>query len=152
MSFEIIHGDITKMETDAIVNAANSQLARGGGVCGAIFAAAASPELQKECNELAPCPTGQAVITGGYNLKAKYIVHTVGPVWYGGEKGEAQLLHDAYTNALKAAAAKGCRSIAFPLISSGIYGYPKDQAMEVAKNAIEEFLTANDMKVYLTLI
>ena len=152
MSFEIIHGDITEMKTDAIVNAANSQLMRGGGVCGAIFARAASKELQAECDRLAPCPTGQAVVTKGYALPAKYIVHTVGPVWRGGTDGEEQLLHDAYVNALKTAAKKGCRSIAFPLISSGIYGYPREEAMSVAKSAIEEFLTDNSMEVYLVLL
>ncbi len=151
MSFEIIRGDITEMKTDAIVNAANSQLMRGGGVCGAIFAAASAPELQEECMRLAPCPTGQAVITGGYHLPAKHIVHTVGPVWHGGGRGEAQLLHDAYANALKVAEAAGCRSISFPLISSGIYGYPASEAKEVAETAIRDFLQDHDMEVYLVL-
>lgn len=151
MAFEIVRGDITKMKTDAIVNAANSQLMRGGGVCGAIFAAAKSAELQKECDKLAPCPTGQAVITDGYGLPARYIIHTVGPIWHGGNSGEPQLLHDAYFNALKVAKENGCRSVSFPLISSGIYGYPKDQAMQVAEEAINEFLENNEMEVFLVL-
>ena len=151
MAFEIVQGDITKMETDAIVNAANSQLQRGGGVCGAIFAAAASEQLQQDCHRLAPCPAGQAVITDGYHLPARYIVHTVGPVWHGGSQGEASLLYDAYSNAMRVAWEEGCRSIAFPLISSGIYGYPKEAAMEVAKRAIADFIREHDMDVYLVL-
>lgn len=152
MSFKVIHGDVTKMKTDAVVNAANSQLVRGGGVCGAIFAAADSAELDEECRKLSPCPVGEAVITNGYNLPARYIVHAVGPVWRGGEHKEAELLRDAYVNALKTAQEKGCRSISFPLISSGIYGYPKDEAMKVAKDAIESFLKTNDMEVYMVLL
>lgn len=151
MSFEIIRGDITEMKTDAIVNAANCQLMRGGGVCGAIFAAANAPELQEECDRLAPCPTGQAVITAGYHLPAKYIVHTVGPIWHGGGQGEQQLLYDAYANALKTARDAGCHSISFPLISSGIYGYPVEEAKEVAETAIRDFLQEHDMEVYLVL-
>lgn len=151
MSFEIIHGDITEMKTDAIVNAANSNLMRGGGVCGAIFAASDARRLQEACNRLAPCPTGQAVITDGYGLPAKHIVHTVGPVWHGGGQGEPQLLYDAYFNALKVAGKAGCRSISFPLISSGIYGYPRNEALEVAETAIRDFLKDDDMEVYLVL-
>lgn len=151
MSFYIINGDVTKMETDAVVNAANPQLSRGGGVCGAIFAAAGSQQLDKECRDLAPCPVGHAVITDGYALPAEYIVHAVGPIWHGGEYGEAELLHDAYINSLRIAWDKGCRSIAFPLISSGIYGYPKKEAMDVAKKSIGEFLEKYDMDVYLVL-
>ncbi|MEE0746247.1 MAG: macro domain-containing protein, partial [Anaerovoracaceae bacterium] len=133
------------------VNAANSQLMRGGGVCGAIFRAAASDRLQEDCRKLAPCPTGQAVITDGYGLPAKYIVHTVGPVWSGGDSGEEELLRSAYTSAMEVAWEKGCRSISFPLISSGIYGYPKNEAMRVAEEAIGDFLKDHAMEVYLVL-
>lgn len=151
MAFKKVKGDITEMKTDAIVNAANSQLARGGGVCGAIFRAAASDKLQEDCRKLAPCPTGQAVITDGYGLPARYIVHTVGPVWNGGGNGEEKLLRSAYTSAMEQAWRKGCRSISFPLISAGIYGYPKDEAMRVAEEAIEEFTEEHDMEVYLVM-
>lgn len=147
----VVNGDVTKMEVDAVVNAANSQLMRGGGVCGAIFAAADDERLQEECSRLAPCETGNAVVTGAYNMEAKYIVHAVGPVWNGGTHGEEMLLHDAYINSLKAAKEKGCKSIAFPLISSGIYGYPKDDAMHIAMTAIEEYLRDYIMDVYLVL-
>lgn len=147
----VVNGDVTKMEVDAVVNAANPQLMRGGGVCGAIFEAADDDRLQEECSSLAPCETGNAVATGAYNLEAKYIVHAVGPVWNGGNNGEAELLHDAYINALKTAKKKGCKSIAFPLISSGIYGYPKDDAMHIAMTAIEEYLRDYLMDVYLVL-
>ena len=116
MAFKKVKGDITEMKTDAIVNAANSQLARGGGVCGAIFRAAASDKLQEDCRKLAPCPTGQAVITDGYGLPARYIVHTVGPVWNGGGNGEEKLLRSAYTSAMEQAWRKGCRSISLSLI------------------------------------
>ena len=115
---------ITEMDVDCIVNAANSQLRHGGGVCGAIFAAAGASQLQAACDALGHCPTGEAVITPGFKLKAKYIVHAVGPIWQGGSHNEETLLYRCYQNAMKIAYAKGCRSIAFPLISSGIYGYP----------------------------
>ena len=128
--------DITKMDIDCIVNAANSQLRHGGGVCGAIFAAAGARELQEACNQYGYCPTGEAVLTPGFNLRAKYIAHAVGPIWQGGKENEAQLLYNCYQNAMKAAYHKGCRSIAFPLISSGIFGYPVNEAWEVAVKAI----------------
>lgn len=147
----VVNGDVTKMEVDAVVNAANTQLLRGSGVCGAIFEAADDDRLQEECNKLAPCETGNAVITDAYNMEAKYIVHAVGPMWNGGNQGEEQQLHDAYINALKAAKEKGCKSIAFPLISSGIFGYPKDEAMHVAMTAIEEYLRDYIMDIYLVL-
>ena len=104
----VVNGDVTNMEVDAVVNAANEQLARGGGVCGAIFAAAEDPGLEEECKKLAPCPTGSAVVTGAYNMQAKYIVHAVGPVWKDGFHKEEQQLHDAYISALTAAKEKGC--------------------------------------------
>ena len=113
---------ITKMNVDCIVNAANSQLGHGGGVCGAIFAEAGARELQNACDAIGHCPTGSAVITPGFNLKAKYIVHAVGPIWQGGNQNEEALLYSCYQDAIKVAADNGCRSVAFPLISSGIYG------------------------------
>ena len=129
---------ITEMDVDCIVNAANRQLRHGGGVCGAIFAAAGARELQAACDVLGNCPTGEAVITPGFKLKAKYIVHAVGPIWQGGNHNEETLLYRCYQNAMKVANAKGCRSIAFPLISSGIYGYPVKEAWRVAIKAIQE--------------
>ena len=129
---------ITEMDVDCIVNAANSQLRHGGGVCGAIFAAAGASQLQTACDALGHCPTGEAVITPGFKLKAKYIVHAVGPIWQGGNCNEEGLLYRCYQNAMKVACAKGCRSIAFPLISSGIYGYPVKEAWRVAIKAIQE--------------
>lgn len=129
---------ITEMDVDCIVNAANSQLRHGGGVCGAIFAAAGASQLQAACDPLGHCPTGEAVITPGFRLKAKYIVHAVGPIWQGGDHNEENLLYRCYQNAMKVAYAKGCRSIAFPLISSGIYGYPVKEAWRVAIKAIRE--------------
>ena len=129
---------ITEMDVDCIVNAANSQLRHGGGVCGAIFAAAGARDLQAACDALGHCPTGEAVITPGFKLKAKYIVHAVGPIWQGGNCNEEKLLYRCYQNAMKVACAKGCRSIAFPLISSGIYGYPVKDAWRVAIKAIQE--------------
>ena len=129
---------IIEMDVDCIVNAANSQLRNGGGVCGAIFAAAGARELQAACNALGHCPTGEAVITPGFKLKAKYIVHAVGPIWQGGSHNEEKLLYRCYQNAMKVAYTKGCRFIAFPLISSGIYGYPVKDAWHVAIKAIRE--------------
>lgn len=149
MPLQIIRNDITKMDVDAIVNAANSKLKMGGGVCGAIFKAAGVDDLQKECDEIGGCPTGTAVITKGYKLPAKHIIHTVGPVWNGGTSGEESLLRSCYLTSLQLALDNGLESIAFPLISSGIYGYPKDQAFKVAVSAIQNFLFDNDMMVYL---
>ncbi|MDR1978680.1 MAG: macro domain-containing protein [Synergistaceae bacterium] len=151
MPFTIIRDDITKMTVDAIVNAANTALQQGGGVCGAIFSAAGARELQTECDALAPIATGEAVITSGFKLPAKFIIHAAGPVYKDGKRGEETLLRSCYVNSLKLAAAKGCESIAFPLISSGIYGYPKEEALRVAAAAIQEFLQENDMDVYLAV-
>jgi ribA/ribD-fused uncharacterized protein len=129
---------ITKLSVDCIVNAANSQLQHGGGVCGAIFAEAGAKELEAACNKYGSCPTGEAVLTPAFKLKARYIAHAVGPVWHGGDQNEAQLLYRCYHNAMKIAFDEGCRTIAFPLISSGIYGYPVEEAWEIAINAILE--------------
>ncbi|BES64782.1 macro domain-containing protein [Gottschalkiaceae bacterium SANA] len=151
MSFEIVCGDITKIQVDAIVNAANADLQRGGGVCGAIFSAVGAQELQAECNQIGHCDTGQAVITKAYKLPVQYIIHTVGPVWHGGDSNEETLLYNCYMNSLKLAKKNNCRSIAFPLISSGIYGYPKEEARAVAESAILDFLEYQQMQVKLVL-
>jgi O-acetyl-ADP-ribose deacetylase (regulator of RNase III) len=151
MPFEIIRNDITKMTVDSIVNAANTGLKMGGGVCGAIFAAAGADKLQAECDQIGFCAVGEAVITDGYRLPAKKIIHTVGPVWQGGAANEAKLLHRAYTSSLQLALEQDCKTIAFPLISSGIYGYPKDQALKIAVAAISEFLLEHELLVYLVV-
>ena len=151
MPLEIVRNDITKMSVDAIVNAANTGLQKGGGVCGAIFAAAGAERLQADCDRIGPCGVGKAVITAGYNLPAKFIIHTPGPVWKGGNAGEERLLRSCYANSLALAVANGCESIAIPLISSGIYGVPKDLALAVAISAIGEFLQNHDLMVYLTV-
>ncbi|MCM1329171.1 MAG: macro domain-containing protein [Ruminococcus sp.] len=152
MPFTIVRQDITKMQTDAIVNAANNQLRMGGGVCGAIFKAAGYIKLQEECYKVSPVKTGGAAITPGFALPAKYVIHAVGPVYQQSNVEECEkLIRSAYTNSLKLAAENGCVSIAFPLISSGIYGYPKDEALRVAISAIKDFLAENDMDVYLVI-
>jgi O-acetyl-ADP-ribose deacetylase (regulator of RNase III) len=151
MPLTIIRNDITKMNVDAIVNAANSSLQMGGGVCGAIFSVAGVDRLQAACNNHAPIQTGDAVLTSGFALPAKYIVHTAGPIYQDGKQGEELLLRSCYINALNLAKTHGCESIAFPLISSGIYGYPKDEALAVATTAIGEWLIENDMDVSLVV-
>ena len=152
MSLEFLSADITRLEVDAIVNAANTNLLAGGGVCGAIFRAAGHRELQAACDKLAPIQTGEAVITPGFNLPAKYIIHTAGPIWYGGQRGEENLLRACYTNSLRLAAEHDLKSVAFPLISSGIYGYPPHDALVVAVKAIRDFLSEHDIAVTLTVL
>ena len=125
------------------MNTANSQLQRGGGVCGAIFHEAGSEELRKACDEIGGCSTCDAVITPGFKLKADYIIHAVGPVWSGGDENEEALLYGAYENSLKLAKEYGCRSIGFPVISSDIYGYPKKEAWEVAVKSCNDFINNN---------
>jgi O-acetyl-ADP-ribose deacetylase len=137
----IVTGDITQLDVDAIVNAANEQLARGGGVCGAIFRAAGK-RLAAACDAEAPCPTGEARITAGFDAKARWIIHAVGPVWHGGNANEAALLASAYRESLRLAAENGAASIAFPAISTGIYGYPKREAAEVAVATVRDWCDA----------
>ncbi len=135
---------ITKLQTDAIVNAANEGLWEGGGVCGAIFREAGSSQLTKACNTIGSCPTGRAVITPGFDLPAKFIIHAVGPVWRGGNNDEPALLYSAYKQSLLLAKENGCHSIGFPLISAGIYGYPAYLAWERALKACMDFTASEE--------
>lgn len=152
MPFTIVRQDITKLQVDAIVNAANTALAMGGGVCGAIFKAAGAQQLQTACDKVSPIKTGEAAITPGFNLPAKFVIHAAGPI-YDDKNAEQceKLLRSAYMESLKLALENKCESIAFPLISSGIYGYPKDEALQVAVSAIKDFLNEHDMDVYLII-
>lgn len=151
-SIEIKQTDITDLDVDAVVNAANSRLREGGGVCGAIFSRAGSSELAEACSKIGGCKTGSAVITPGFNLKARHIIHAVGPIWNGGNDNEAELLYNTYASSLKLAKENKCESIAFPLISSGIYGYPKEEAWKIALDACMDFIKENQIEITFAVL
>ncbi len=151
MPLTIVQGDITRIRADAIVNAANPQLTAGGGVCGAIFAGAGREKMRLACDKIGSCPVGGAVLTPGFLLPARWVIHTVGPVWQGGTHGEEALLRACYQNALALASARHMRSVAFPLISAGIYGYPRDAVLAVAVSEIGAYLLHHDIVVTIAL-
>jgi len=152
MDIKIVFKDITKMKVDAIVNAANSDLVAGGGVCGAIFNKAGLKELSLECLKIGHCDTGKAVITSGCKLDAKYIIHAVGPIYKNGYFEEDKKLYSCYIESLKLASEYHCESIAFPLISSGIYGYPLEEAFNIAMKACKDYLKDHGIQIYFTFI
>ena len=147
----IVREDITTLAVDAIVNAANSSLLGGGGVDGAIHDAA-GPELVEECRTLGGCPPGQAKITKGYRLKAKYVIHTVGPVWWGGDHDEDEVLASCYRNSLSLALEHGLKTVAFPAISTGAYGFPEDRAARIAAREVKQFLDDHDLPEQVILV
>jgi len=151
MGVQMIKGDITKMNVDAIVNAANTSLLGGGGVDGAIHRAA-GPQLLEECRTLNGCKTGEAKMTGGYNLPARHVIHTPGPIWRGGENNESGLLENSYKNSLKLADEAGLKTVAFPSISTGIYSFPLEKAAVIAINAITEFIKSAHSVVEVTMV
>lgn len=151
MRLEVIKGDITKISVDVIVNAANTTLLGGGGVDGAIHAAA-GPELLAECKTLGGCETGKAKLTKGYHLPAKYVIHTPGPIWRGGDHGEANLLASSYRECLSLAVAQGCRTVAFPSISTGVYRFPLDKASDIAVKTILTFLEQDTTLDRVTMV
>ena len=152
MPFRLVRDDITRMRVDAIVNAANTELMAGGGVCGAIFRAAGARELQAACDEIGHVDVGDAVATPGFALPARWVIHTAGPVWHGGKSGEREALASCYARSLELAAELGAASVAFPLISSGIYGYPREEALQVATEGIASFLAeGHDLDVALVV-
>jgi O-acetyl-ADP-ribose deacetylase len=148
---QVVQGDITRLAVDAVVNAANSLLLGGGGVDGAIHDAA-GPELLEECRLLGGCPTGEARLTRGYHLPARYIIHTVGPVWYGGNYGEAELLASCYRKSLQLASAHDLETIAFPAISTGIFRYPLEDATRIAVREVRSFLAGNEKPAHVQLV
>ncbi len=152
MSLKLIHADITEMNTDAIVNAANIDLKQGGGVCGAIFEKAGAKQMKKACDKLSPIQVGDAIITPGFHLQAKYVIHAVGPVYQDGNHHEKELLESAYINSLELAIKKHIHSISFPLISAGIYGYSKKEALDIAINTIKSFLNNHELDVNIILL
>ena len=151
MALQVVEIDILKLKVDAIVNASNVDLVEGGGICGQIFQKAGRDNLKKACKKLSPIKPGEAVITEGFNLCQKYIIHAVGPIYNEMYKDACEkILSNAYKNSLKIAKENGIKSIAFPLISAGIYGFPEKDAFFIGKKTIEEFLEKNDMEVYLS--
>lgn len=151
MAFHIVRGDVVKMKVDAIVNAANTSLQIGGGVCGAVFRTAGEDQLRRECERIGGCEAGKAVITRGFALPAKHIIHAVGPIWRGGLAGEAIILRECYKSSLEIAKKYRFSSIAFPLISSGTFGYPKDQALNIAVDELGKFALTSDMEIFLVI-
>lgn len=151
MPLSIVRDDIAHVKADAIVNAANEMLRQGGGVCGAIFVAAGARKMQKACDRIGHCETGSAVATPAFALPARYVIHAVGPIWHGGSQGERELLASCYRSSLELAVSLRCRSIAFPLISAGIFGYPRREALDVAQDEIRRFLDQHEMDVILVL-